>query len=370
LPWGFRDNTFATAGEAEYHAEMVEAVANILCAEVSKKGYSLLPEDPSANILSSQPHKRRRAATNKQPRGKQLPPVISEFRKVIKIPASDFVASDKHFKFLRSESDGGEPAQEFVIAGVFRTPSEFLAEAKSAIHPADLPGSLPDELTLAIIDMLESSPKEYANKILTKIREISKLVFDLKDEDKSFLDSLDVDAQLIMKGKKIASLNALRRKVNWPDGDILDQVFRGVDITGLQAPVPGFDQELTLPSCSVTELRLNSCWSNKAMSTRNKSCGCPSTDRSFWEAQLAEVARDWLRGPFDSLEEVALLLGETPHVSRRFPLIQGPKVRGIDDLTESGVNSTFGTSNKLWLMDIDSIAATIRLLEDILVALP
>jgi hypothetical protein len=59
LPWGFRDNT--------YHAEMVQAVANILCAEVSKKGYSLLPEDPSANILSSQPHKRRRAATNKQP---------------------------------------------------------------------------------------------------------------------------------------------------------------------------------------------------------------------------------------------------------------------------------------------------------------
>jgi len=63
-----------------------------------------------------------------------------------------------------------------VIVGAFRTPSEFLAEAKSAIHPADLPGSLPDELTLAIIDMLESSSKEYANKILTKICEISKLV--------------------------------------------------------------------------------------------------------------------------------------------------------------------------------------------------
>ena len=68
-----------------------------------------------------------------------------------------------------------------MTAGVFRSPREFLAEAKSAIHPADLPGcllpgSLPDELTLAIIDMLESSPKEYANKILTKIREISKLV--------------------------------------------------------------------------------------------------------------------------------------------------------------------------------------------------
>ena len=46
------------------------------------------------------------------------------------------------------------------------------------------------------------------------------------NEDKAFLDTLDADAQLIMKGKEIASLNALRRKVNWPDDDILDQVFR------------------------------------------------------------------------------------------------------------------------------------------------
>ena len=52
---------------------------------------------------------------------------------------------------------------------------------------------------------------------------------------------------------------------------------------------------------------------------------------------------------------------------RGIPFVQGPKVRGIDDLTELGVNSTIGTSNKLWLMDIDSIEATIRLLEDVIV---
>ena len=52
---------------------------------------------------------------------------------------------------------------------------------------------------------------------------------------------------------------------------------------------------------------------------------------------------------------------------RCIPFVQGPKVRGIDDLTELGVNSTIGTSNKLWLLDTDSIAPTIRLLEDIIV---
>ena len=74
---------------------MARAVSDVLCAEVSNRGYSLSAEDLGANILSSQPHKRRRTATNKQPRGKQLPTVISEFKKVVKIPTSAFVASDE-----------------------------------------------------------------------------------------------------------------------------------------------------------------------------------------------------------------------------------------------------------------------------------
>jgi len=83
-------------------------------------------------------------------------------------------------------------------------------------------------------------------------------VHDPREEDKAFIDTLDVDAQLIMKGKRIASLEALRNKIGWQDDDIVDQVFRGVDITGLQAPVSDSNQELTLPTCSVPELRLNS----------------------------------------------------------------------------------------------------------------
>ena len=86
------------------------------------------------------------------------------------------------------------------------------------------------ELALTIISMLESSPKQYANQILNKVRELSKLVHDLKEEDKAFIDTLDVDAQLIMKGKRIASLEALRNKIGWQDDDIVDQVFRGVNI--------------------------------------------------------------------------------------------------------------------------------------------
>jgi hypothetical protein len=82
-------------------------------------------------------------------------------------------------------------------------------------------GSISDELTLkltlTIIGMLKSSPKEYANKILTKIRKLSRLVHNLRNENKAFIDSLDIDAQLIRKGKRIASLEALSKKIGWQD---------------------------------------------------------------------------------------------------------------------------------------------------------
>jgi len=87
-------------------------------------------------------------------------------------------------------TDGGEPAQEFAIA-----------ESKSMIH------------------------LEYANKILTKVRELSQLVHDLRDEDKAFIDSLDIDTQLMRKGRRIASLEALKERFGWQDNDILDQVL-------------------------------------------------------------------------------------------------------------------------------------------------
>ena len=73
--------------------------------------------------------------------------------------------------------------------------------------------------------MLESSPKQYANQIFNEVRELSKPVHDLREE--------------------------------------------------LSKPVHDLrEEDITLPTCSVPELRLSSVWSNKAMVTRTRSCGC------------------------------------------------------------------------------------------------
>ncbi len=92
LPWGFYDNTFATA-KTEYHTEMVQAVSSIPCTVVPKRE-TLVADYPVAYISTSQPHKRV-----------ALQLVISEFKQY-QHSDSRLGASNKYPKFLRSGSDG------------------------------------------------------------------------------------------------------------------------------------------------------------------------------------------------------------------------------------------------------------------------
>ena len=70
-----------------------------------------------------------------------------------------------------------------------------------------------------------------------------------------------------------------------------------------------------------------------------------SVAHEVWEATLKEAERVWLSGPFTAgqvTEEVGPL--STP--SRRFGIVQGAKVRNIDDLSEFAVNQCYGPGMK------------------------
>eukprot|EP00971_Amphidinium_carterae_P097782 1934794-Amphidinium_carterae.1 len=74
-----------------------------------------------------------------------------------------------------------------------------------------------------------------------------------------------------------------------------------------------------------------------------------------------EVKRGWIEGPF-SLDDLHARFPEGYVLSRRFGLKQREKVRLIDDLSESGVNSAFSYFNKVALGSIDEIVSIGKLL--------
>jgi hypothetical protein len=81
LPWG-RDaaGNFATAGESEYPSGMAEETSHCFAAAAQQKGLNLIEQEQFESIQHSVPHRKRRAVAAKQPRGRILPPVMSEFR--------------------------------------------------------------------------------------------------------------------------------------------------------------------------------------------------------------------------------------------------------------------------------------------------
>ncbi|OLP77373.1 hypothetical protein AK812_SmicGene42573 [Symbiodinium microadriaticum] len=81
-------------------------------------------------------------------------------------------------------------------------------------------------------------------------------------------------------------------------------------------------------------------------------------DEELWQQTMAECEKGWVSGPYMSEAEVSRVLASDEWLcTKRFPLIQGDKIRLIDDALASGVNAAFSTFNKLKLMDIDTLVS-------------
>lgn len=367
LGWGQKQGGgFATADEAEYSENMCNVVSNKIAEGLVDAGWIFTPESANADLSSASPHKKRRAAMGRQPRGHALPAVISEFGSICSISNNLISADCKDYKVLRRGAERGDPAAQETIVGRFRSPEAFLEEAKKAQHPANIQGAIPDELCHAIHSMLESSPACYANRMLDGIRELTKLVSDNVLLDAKAFEQVDKMGQRVLAGKKLHSQGLLCARFRKDDIHLGDDFRHGFKIVGMQPFSGVFEHEVRLPSCATDSLRSNSSTSNAAIMARVKSCGNPKVDKELWDICKEETDKGWLVGPFADCAAASEFLHDYPHLSRRFPLIQGSKLRPIDDLTEPGTNSAFGCQDRIQFLDTDSMCAVIRLLERIL----
>ena len=369
LGWGqLSDGTFATKSESEYSDGMCREMASGFASAVAAKGVTLQATTVNSDIAATSPHKRRRAAMGRQPRGKAIPAVISEFGSVCSIPTAELLPDAKRYKVLRQigVEKGDMETQDKTVVGIFREPDQFVEAAMQAQHPADCQGAIPDLISKSIVKMFESAPHVYVRNMLDGIKELTKLVQDNRDCDAKLLAQTNPHCSRILTGKKLKTMADLILKFNYADKLLPDDTRTGFRISGMQPFSNTFDHEIRLPTSTVESLRLNSAVSNEAVLSRVKSSGNKEVDNKAWDISIMERDSGWLLGPVYSCDELANVIGTYPHLARRFPLIQGQKLRPIDDLTEPGTNGTFGTQDKIAFQDADSMAAVIRLIERIL----
>jgi hypothetical protein len=366
LEWGIKpDGSFATADEAAYPIQLCAQMASVLVRHLENKNLGPYTFDSQPTLNTTDVHKKRRLLGFSQPRGSKLPPLIPEFAEVqVLSPGSQI---DPQAKLLRYDFKGGEKDEQlaYPVVGFFWTPEQFVDQAKSVSHPLDMFESLDSHVCDAFLFNLEHSPSQVAKHRVAAIKQLIKLVHDYKDSNDALIANMSDGMKKVLGSKHLVATQKLldKYKYEWPDLGIVNDLIKGGSLTGMKGHSGLFPFEVTLPSISVHQLRSQSDMNNKAMMSRTKSSGDPDMDLILWDQTLEEKNKGWLEGPFYDISEVTKTINDVPHLSRRFGINQSSKVRAIDDFHESNINDSFGMCDKLQLMDVDSIASTIRIIE-------
>ena len=221
------------------------------------------------------------------------------------------------------------------VFGVRWTPELFVKEAILVGHPFSTFSGLPSQVRLACECVASMSPVDVINNRCSKLGEWLKLSKSFAVQEEALKSSMPECRRKNLESKKLRLMRHIIESEGYDDRALADDMSWGFALVGEVPQSHVLPKKLLPATMSRQDLRSNSKRSNDALRYMTRSCGDKELDKRLWDKTMLEVERGWLLGPlpWDSLEEDATL-------SRRFPLEQAGKVRPIDDLSQSQINST------------------------------
>ncbi|CAK9057508.1 unnamed protein product, partial [Durusdinium trenchii] len=242
---------------------------------------------------------------------------------------------EPHLKLERLEIVGD--CNDFVF-GVRWSPEQFLEQAVLVGHPfREFSGLLP-EVKLACEKLTSWSHEDLVNWRCKKLGEWLRLAKSLQGEEKALKDRMPEARRRILERKRVALMRHLIRQEGYDDHTLADDIEFGFNLVGDCPKSSVLPSKLVPATISKDDLRRHSAKASKALRYMTRSSGDVELDAGLWTKTMTEVEKGWLIGP---IPWETLPVGAA--VSRRFPLSQAGKVRPIDDLSQSQVNSTVNT---------------------------
>ncbi len=224
-PWGLQ-KTWATSRETAYPALLCQRFAEALAQNLHEHGYVGLPTEISSQVPLVNHPKFNQIAAGKQPRGKKIPPMVSEFATVVVLsgPAScvplrskfespwriptHVSCSDSSMseipagaRVLRSliYGDGGRKSQEEkgddnnkddgnnnmreISVGIQWTPEDFVRCALPEEHPRLLVKALPITMLETLDNLVRQSKSDIAKDRTAAARKWFLRAQELRDEE-------------------------------------------------------------------------------------------------------------------------------------------------------------------------------------------
>lgn len=252
-------------------------------------------------------------------------------------------------------SENFDPSQD--VYGVFRTPAEFVKAALLAKHPIDAIPQIPDVLVRNVVRVLNDGPALTNAKRKLAVKKVQRLALSLQAGEVELHQSLNPEMQVVLKDKKLLLWKELMTLTDFHDKTLFDEVTKGFNLVGQAAFSEQFPHGFVPMQQTPQELRAKSIWLRKTAAAKCTASLKPDLDVQVWNQTLEECHKGWMRGPFTETRVTAMVGDPYWLATRRFALEQSDKIRLIDDGLASGLNSAFGTSNKLQLLDIDSLVS-------------
>ena len=365
---------FATASEAEYPALLSKRIATILASLAPANSLTYTEKFFRLNSLF---------LVGKQTTAHQQ--MIPEFKTIQQLPQAPV---GDGFRILERPDGGGvgevddgsdtdkydnNSALNTFRVGWYHSPKEHVDIATRMDHPCESDAAVPDDLKVALFNVLTKGMREIARERTELLREMIKKANDLKEDESKFKTTLDPEVADVVKNNRLLLFRWLLKEIDFEDPMVMDHLEKGVKLVGWENDSPLYSKRCSAPTISETQLNSDAVWRRKALKGRSAADGESELADQLWTETMKELEAGFLKGPFDSEADVSEFLGCTDwSLSQRFLLLQGAeqKPRVIDNLKESAVNAAFGSTSYLALQDVDFVGGFVSFISRVLSAGP
>ena len=395
LPWGFRNKRWSTAEETDYPLGLCKAYAPCYREHLIQMGYhppasSLLHQNMDINqVVNNQ------IAVDKQPKGKRIPPLPSEFAPFFtvagppgQLPAvgklthpwavPNFIKISgpyeikvfpKNSRVVRSKYKGnGADRVEEVAIGVHWEPDAFVKIAIKNQRPKNIIQSVPSVLRNTIDAITCSDDVSNARHRTEVARKWMLRAIELKTKEDAIKAEMDQHCAKILSNKKTLIFEELIKECRHSDVNLADNIRRGFSLMGDLPKSNVFPSRHIFATLMAEQVRQTAVHSRRAIIHSTMNQMDDDVCQGVYDATLKEVEQGWLEGPISPSD-----LGDACSVRRRFGVKQFSteadgsrvcKIRPIDDFTESLINLTNGSEECIVVHGIDFILAGIAYRKD------
>ena len=264
---------------------------------------------------------------------------------------------------VTSDNSNASPpeSKNGATVGIYATPLEFVDRARALQHPMAGPSVVSDSFKKALFANLTRSPSDIVRSRASFMDKVTALVEKLQPAEDALHASFPPELQRVLKGKRLLLFKELLEMYNYDDPQVWQLLRDGPTLTGCQDHPPYADHRYRPASISTGQLEGEAAWRRRSISSKTLSAQDAAT---LTELGASEVQAGFISGPFHSEQEVSAALGRSDWVATpRFVLLQGAKAkpRVIDDCRASGLNSSFSSTERLRLQDLDYVVAMVRL---------